>query len=100
MPIVPKILQFSGNLFSARIRVAEVHERTDHFLHALVVFKKHVSLFLELGTALRMGVAIGSRQGRVEVPGGMVEINGCRSDIYNSINNLQAHYRWYVTHCR
>ena len=25
---------------------------------------------------------------------------GCRSDIYNSINNLQAHYRWYVTHCR
>ena len=24
---------------------------------------------------------------------------GCRSDIYNSINNLQAHYRWYVTHC-
>ena len=26
--------------------------------------------------------------------------NGCRSDIYNSINNLQAHYRWYVTHCR
>ena len=53
MPIAPKILQFSGNLFSARIRVAEVHERTDHFLHSLVVFKKHVSLFLELGTALR-----------------------------------------------
>ena len=25
--------------------------------------------------------------------------NGCRSYIYNSINNLQAHYRWYVTHC-
>ena len=24
---------------------------------------------------------------------------GYRSDIYNSINNLQAHYRWYVTHC-
>ena len=75
MPIVPKILQFSGNLFSARIRVAKVHERTDHFLHPLVVFNKHVSQFLELGSALRMGVAIGSRQGRVEVPGGMVEIN-------------------------
>ena len=75
MPIAPKILQFSGNLFSARIRVAEVHERTDHFLHALVVFKKHVSLFLELGTASRMGVAIGSREGCVEVPGSMVEIN-------------------------
>ena len=74
MPIAPKILQFSGNLFSARIRVAEVHERTDHFLHSLVVFKKHVSLFLELGTALRMGVAIGSREGCVEVPGSMVEI--------------------------
>ena len=79
MPIVPKILQFSGNLFSARIRVAKVHERTDHFLHPLVVFNKHVSQFLELGSALRMGVAIGSRQGRVEVPGGMVEINGCNS---------------------
>ena len=25
--------------------------------------------------------------------------NGCRSGIYNSINNLQVHYRWYVTHC-
>ena len=73
MPIVPKILQFSGNLFSARIRVAKVHERTDHFLHPLVVFNKHVSQFLELGSALRMGVAIGSRQGRVEVPGGMVK---------------------------
>ena len=24
---------------------------------------------------------------------------GCRSDIYNGINNLQAHYRWYVTDC-
>ena len=24
---------------------------------------------------------------------------GCRSYIYNSINYLQAHYRWYVTHC-
>ena len=24
---------------------------------------------------------------------------GCRSDIYNSISNLQAHYHWYVTHC-
>ena len=24
---------------------------------------------------------------------------GCRSGIYNSINNLQVHYRWYVTHC-
>ena len=70
MPIAPKILQFSGNLFSARIRVAEVHERTDHFLHSLVVFHKHVSQFLELGTALRMGVAIGNRQSRVEVPGG------------------------------
>ena len=23
--------------------------------------------------------------------------NGCRSGIYNSINNLQVHYRWYVT---
>ena len=99
MPIVPKILQFSGNLFSARIRVAKVHERTDHFLHPLVVFNKHVSQFLELGSALRMGVAIGSRQGRVEVPGGMVEINGCRSYIYNGVNNLQAHYRWYVTDC-
>ena len=70
MPIAPKILQFSGNLFSARIRVAEVHERTDHFLHSLAM-----SLFLELGTALRMGVAIGSREGCVEVPGSMVEIN-------------------------
>ena len=30
MPIAPKELQFSGNLFSARMRVAEVHERTDH----------------------------------------------------------------------
>ena len=29
-----------------------------------------------------------------------VDTIGCRSDIYNSINNLQAHYRWYVTHCR
>ena len=34
-----------------------------------------MSLFLELGTALRMGVAIGSREGCVEVPGSMVEIN-------------------------
>ena len=25
--------------------------------------------------------------------------NGCRSDIYNDVNNLQAHYRWYVTDC-
>ena len=33
------------------------------------------STFLELGTALRMGVAIGSREGCVEVPGSMVEIN-------------------------
>ena len=24
---------------------------------------------------------------------------GCRSDIYNGVNNLQAHYRWYVTDC-
>ena len=24
---------------------------------------------------------------------------GCRSCIYNSVNNLQAHYRWYVTDC-
>ena len=72
MPIAPKILQFSGNLFSARIRVAEVHERTDHFLHMPLVFKKHVSLFLELGS---LGwVSIGSREG-VEVPGSMVEIN-------------------------
>ena len=30
---------------------------------------------LELGTALRMGVAIGSREGCVEAPGSMVEIN-------------------------
>ena len=27
------------------------------------------------------------------------ECIGCRSGIYNSINNLQVHYRWYVTHC-
>ena len=27
------------------------------------------------------------------------ECNGCRSDIYNGVNNLQAHYRWYVTDC-
>ena len=25
--------------------------------------------------------------------------NGCRSYIYNGVNNLQAHYRWYVTDC-
>ena len=24
---------------------------------------------------------------------------GCRSYIYNGVNNLQAHYRWYVTDC-
>ena len=72
MPIAPKILQFSGNLFSARIS-RSTRERITFSL--LVVFKKHVSLFLELGTALRMGVAIGSREGCVEVPGSMVEIN-------------------------
>ena len=27
------------------------------------------------------------------------ECNGCRSYIYNGVNNLQAHYRWYVTDC-
>ena len=27
------------------------------------------------------------------------ESYGCRSDIYNGVNNLQAHYRWYVTDC-
>ena len=26
-------------------------------------------------------------------------IFGCRSYIYNGVNNLQAHYRWYVTDC-
>ena len=69
----PKILQFSTAIFFRRGYVlAEVRERTDHFLHALVVFKKHVSLrFIELGTALRMGVAIGSARGSVEVPGSM-----------------------------
>jgi hypothetical protein len=24
---------------------------------------------------------------------------GCRSDIYNSVSNLQAYHHWYVTHC-
>ena len=27
------------------------------------------------------------------------ESYGCRSYIYNGVNNLQAHYRWYVTDC-
>ena len=31
--------------------------------------------------------------------GRVQQSNGCRSGIYNSINNLQVHYRWYVTHC-
>ena len=27
------------------------------------------------------------------------ETLGCRSYIHNGVNNLQAHYRWYVTDC-
>ena len=30
---------------------------------------------------------------------GLLLLYGCRSDIYNGVNNLQAHYRWYVTDC-
>ena len=81
MPIAPKILQFVDMAISYFGRTSPyvfavrcTRERVT-FGHALVVFKKHVSLFLELGTALRMGVAIGSREGCVEVPGSMVEIN-------------------------
>ena len=33
------------------------------------------------------------------LPPVQVKCIGCRSGIYNSINNLQVHYRWYVTHC-
>ena len=73
MPIAPKILQFSRNLFSER-DTCRGGARENGSLSPLVVFKKHVSLFLELGM-LRMGVAIGSREGCVEVPGSMVEIN-------------------------
>ena len=29
----------------------------------------------------------------------LLQYNGCRSYIYNGVNNLQAHYRWYVTDC-
>ena len=31
--------------------------------------------------------------------GSSQSFNGCRSYIYNGVNNLQAHYRWYVTDC-
>ena len=31
--------------------------------------------------------------------GAVAEWIGCRSYIYNGVNNLQAHYRWYVTDC-
>ena len=32
-----------------------------------------------------------------EFPRAMWKSIGCRSYIYNGVNNLQAHYRWYVT---
>ena len=33
------------------------------------------------------------------VPVSLEQSFGCRSYIYNGVNNLQAHYRWYVTDC-
>ena len=50
-------------------------------------------------TLLRRGVTKDSlKPGTVIIVDGY-QSKGCRSGIYNSINNLQVHYRWYVTHC-